>query len=35
MGKEFEKKIDTGIYVTESPCSTPETNTLLIYYTPI
>ena len=34
-GKEFEKRIDTRIRITESACYTPETNTLLINYTSI
>ena len=35
MEKEFEKKIDTCICITESLCCRPETNTtLLINYAP-
>ena len=36
MGKEFEKRIDTHIYIIESLYGTPETITaLLITYIPI
>ena len=28
-GRRVWKRIDTCVYITESPCSTPETNTLL------
>ena len=34
-GKEFEKRIDTCICISESFCCTPETNTFLINHTPI
>ena len=36
MGKEFGKRIDTSIHVTESLCCMPEVNTILwINSTPI
>jgi len=30
MGKEFEKKGDIGMCITESLCCTPEANTTLL-----